>query len=264
MEKDGRMSDWDAAQYRRFEDDRTRPARELLARVPLEKAKLAFDLGCGPGNSTELIAERFPTAEVIGIDSSPAMLEDARKRLPGTRFERGDLASWAPQGEAPDLLFANAVFQWVPDHQAVLKRLMGTLAEGGVLAVQMPDNLDEPSHALMRETAKAGPFADRLEKAAAARGQLPEPGSYYDLLKPLSRSVDIWHCIYHHVLDGPQAIVEWVKSTGLRPFLDALGPDERPAFLESYGARLAEAYTVRVDGKVLLRFPRLFIVAKRN
>ncbi|MFI5012206.1 MAG: trans-aconitate 2-methyltransferase [Hyphomicrobiales bacterium] len=260
------MADWDAAQYRRFEDDRTRPSRELLARVPLGNAKLAFDLGCGPGNSTELIVERFPDAEVVGIDSSATMLDDARKRLPTTRFEQGDLRTWMPAAAsgAPDLLFANAVFQWVPDHRAVLKRLMGSLADGGMLAVQMPDNLDEPSHALMRETAGSGPWADRMRDAMAARGLLPDPSAYYDLLRPLAASVDIWHTIYYHVLDGPQAIVEWVKSTGLRPFLDALRPEERPSFLESYGARLAKAYAPRVDGKVLLRFPRLFIVAKRG
>ncbi|SDR62566.1 trans-aconitate 2-methyltransferase [Rhizobiales bacterium GAS113] len=256
------MSDWDATLYKRFEDDRTRPARELLSRVPLGEAKLACDLGCGPGNSTELIVERFPRAQVIGVDSSPAMLEDARKRLPGSRFELGDLSSWSPR-TPPDLMFANAVFQWVPDHPAVLRRLLGTLASGGVLAVQMPDNLDEPTHALMRETASSGPFAARLAKAAAARGLLPEPSAYYDLLKPLSANVDIWHTIYNHVLEGPAAIVEWVKSTGLRPFLEALEPPQRPDFLQNYQEKIAAAYKPRVDGKVLLCFPRLFVVARR-
>jgi trans-aconitate 2-methyltransferase len=256
------MSDWDAAQYKRFEDDRTRAARELLARVPLREAKLAYDLGCGPGNSTELIVERFPQASVVGIDSSPAMLDDARRRLPGIRFLEGDLAVWTPEGK-PDLLFANAVLQWVPRHDTVLKRLLGSLASGAVVAVQMPDNLDEPSHALMREAASAGPWAGRMGKAAAKRGRLPEPAAYYDLLRPLSASVDIWHTIYHHVLDDDRAIVDWMKSTGLRPFLDALLPEVRPDFLESYRARLAKVYGPRVDTKVLLRFPRLFIVAKR-
>jgi trans-aconitate 2-methyltransferase len=257
------MSDWDAARYRRFEDDRTRPSRELLARVPLQDAKLAYDLGCGPGNSTELLVERFPQANIIGVDSSPAMLDDARRRLPGTRFIEGDLSVWTPEGAA-DLLFANAVFQWVPDHPAVLKRLLGSIGSGAVLAVQMPDNLDEPSHALMREAASVGPWAARMAKAVAARGRMPEPARYYDLLKPLSASVNIWHTIYHHVLDGDHAIVDWVRSTGLRPFLDALEPQEHRAFLEDYRARLAKVYTPRVDGKVLLRFPRLFIVAKRS
>jgi len=257
------VADWDAAQYRRFEHDRTRAAAELLARVPLDGAGLAYDVGCGPGNSTELIAIRFPEAIVVGIDSSPAMLDEARKRLPDRRFEAGDLSRWTPDGK-PDLVFGNAVFQWVPDHQAALMRLFGTLAAGGVLALQMPDNLGEPSHALMREAAGAGPWASRLGKAMTARGRLPEPGSYYDLLKPRAAHVDIWHTIYNHVLESPQAIIEWVKSTGLRPFLDALQPDEVGAFLDDYRARLAKAYGQRVDGKVLLRFPRLFIVAQRS
>ncbi|MBV9753763.1 MAG: trans-aconitate 2-methyltransferase [Hyphomicrobiales bacterium] len=256
------MRDWDAARYRRFEDDRTRPSHELLARVPLAQAKLAYDLGCGPGNSTELIIARFPQARVIGLDSSPAMLEEARHRLPGTQFLQRDLAVWTP-GDKPDLLFGNAVFQWVPDHAATLKRLFDGLATGAVLAVQMPDNLDEPSHALMREAASEGPWAARMAKAIATRGRLPEPGSYYDLLRPLAEKVDIWHTIYHHVLDDDRAIVDWVRSTGLRPFLDAIGPPERDAFLESYRERLSKAYPPRVDGKVLLRFPRLFIVAQR-
>ena len=256
------MRDWDAARYRRFEDDRTRPSHELLARVPLAQAKLAYDLGCGPGNSTELIIARFPQARVIGLDSSPAMLEEARRRLPGTQFLQGDLAIWTPE-DKPDLLFGNAVFQWVPDHAATLKRLFDRLATGAVLAVQMPDNLDEPSHALMREAASEGPWAARMAKAIATRGRLPEPGSYYDLLRPLAEKVDIWHTIYHHVLDDDHAIVDWVRSTGLRPFLDAIGPPEQDAFLESYRKRLSKAYPPRVDGKVLLRFPRLFIVAQR-
>ena len=256
------MSDWDAALYRRFEDDRTRPARELLARVPLDTAKLAFDLGCGPGNSTELIAERFPQADLIGVDSSPAMLEEAKKRLPAARFEHGDLTSWS-FATSPDLLFANAVFQWVPNHPSVLQRLLGELRPDGVLAVQMPDNLDEPTHALIRETARSGTYAAKLTKAAAARGSLPDAGTYYDLLKPVSASVDIWHTIYNHVLEGPQAVVDWVKGTGLRPFLDPLEPEERQDFLARYLDRIAAAYRPRVDGKLLLRFPRLFIVARR-
>ncbi|MBV8763883.1 MAG: trans-aconitate 2-methyltransferase [Hyphomicrobiales bacterium] len=256
------MPDWDTARYKRFEDDRTRPSHELLARVPLSHAELAYDLGCGPGNSTELIIGRFPRARVIGVDSSPAMLEEARRRLPGTPFVKGELSVWTPD-EKPDLLFANAVFQWVPDHPVTLKRLFGSLESGAVLAVQMPDNLDEPSHALMRDAAADGPWASRMAKATAARGRLPDPAAYYDLLKPLAASVDIWHTIYHHVLDNDTAIVDWVRSTGLRPFLDALAAGDEQPFLERYRARLAKAYPPRIDGKVLLRFPRLFIVARR-
>ncbi|MDQ0303245.1 trans-aconitate 2-methyltransferase [Ancylobacter polymorphus] len=252
--------DWNPALYLAFEDERTRPPRDLLARVPLLKPRRVIDLGCGPGNSTELLAQRWPEAEVIGVDNSPAMLEQARARLPGARFELADLASWTPP-EDTDLLFANAVFQWVPEHLDVLARLLDKLPPGGVLAVQMPDNVSEPSHLLMEEAAAAGPWAARV--AGAARDVLPAVGAYYDRLAPLARQVDIWHTLYNHPLAGPAAIADWFRSTGLRTYLAPLDEAERAAFLKDYTARLARAYPARVDGKVLLRFPRLFIVAVR-
>lgn len=252
--------DWNPALYLAFEDERTRPPRDLLARVPLSRPRRVIDLGCGPGNSTELLAQRWPDAEVIGVDNSPAMLEQARARLPGLRFELADLASWTPP-EGTDLLFANAVFQWVPDHLDVLARLLDKLPLGGVLAVQMPDNVTEPSHLLMEEAAAAGPWAARI--AGAARDVLPAVAAYYDRLAPLARQVDIWHTLYNHPLAGPAAIADWFRSTGLRTYLAPLDEAEREAFLADYTARLAKAYPARVDGKVLLRFPRLFIVAVR-
>jgi trans-aconitate 2-methyltransferase len=188
------------------------------------------------------------------------MLEKARARLPGIRFELADAAGWTP-AEPVDLIFANAVFQWLPQHPAVLRRLMEHLAPGGVLAVQMPDNLTEASHRLMRETAAAMPFAARFEDAA--RAPLPPVGSYYDFLVDRAARLDIWHTAYNHPLADAAAIVEWVKSTGLKPFLDPLQPGERQAFLADYLARIREAYPPQKDGKVLLRFPRLFIVAVR-
>lgn len=253
-------ADWNASQYLKFEDQRTRPARDLLAAVPLPDAAFVVDLGCGPGNSTEILAQRFPDAEVLGLDTSPAMLEAARARLPGVTFDLADASTFTLPKPA-DLIYANAVLQWVPDHATLLPRLMSLLAPGGVLAVQMPDNLEEPSHVAMRETAMSGPWADTLHAATRARTVLPEPGAYYDMLKPHAGAVDLWHTIYNHPLDGIPAIVEWVKGTGLRPFIDPLEGDERVQFLEEYAARLADSYLPRVDGKVLLAFPRFFIVA---
>ncbi len=255
-------SDWNARQYLKFEDDRTRPSRDLIAQVSLARPRCVVDLGCGPGNSTELLVERYPGADVIGLDSSPDMLRQARQRLPRGTFVQADLSTWSPTQPA-DLLFGNAVFQWVPDHPAVLQRLLRAMPDGGVLAVQMPDNTDEPALALMLEVARKGSFAGHPALEHAARNDLPRPEAYYDLLRPLCAHIDIWHTVYNHVMAGPEAIVEWFKGSGLRPFLDALAGEPREIFVAHYTAQIAKAYPARFDGKVLLRFPRLFIVARR-
>lgn len=257
------MKEWDPDLYRRFEDERTRPARDLLAAVPLAKVSNAFDLGCGPGNSTELLVERFPDARVVGMDNSESMLTSARKRLPRCQFDLGDIASWQPDVPA-DLIYANAALQWVPDHERLVPRLFGALAPGGVLAVQMPDNLDEPSHHLMRETAASGPWSGRLAQAAASRTRILPLAGYYDLLAPHGAHVEVWRTLYHHPMDTPGAIVEWLRSTGLKPFVDPLPAEEQAGFLAQYESRVGLAYPPRADGRRLLAFPRVFIVARRK
>lgn len=255
--------DWNPALYRRFEDERTRPAAELLARVSLEAPQRVIDLGCGPGNSTELLARRYPAARLSGLDHSSAMLEAARERLPGVDFVQADLAQWSSP-EPVALLFANAVLQWLPDHETLLPHLLAQLAPGGVLALQMPDNLDEPSHRLMRETAALAPYAAHIGPASALRERLLAAEHYYDLLAGAAE-VDVWRTRYYHRLDSAAAIADWLRATGLRPFLDAL-PDEalRQRFVADYQARLETAYPARRDGSRLLGFPRLFIVARRH
>jgi trans-aconitate 2-methyltransferase len=256
------MSDWNADQYLKFEDERTRPPRDLIARIPLARAARVFDLGCGPGNSTELLVARYPDAEVIGLDSSPDMLRQARERLPKGSFIQADLTRWTPPS-GTDLLFANASFQWLPDHEAVLRRMLQALAVGGVLAVQMPDNVEEPALALMSAVAAQGPWAGNPALAAAARAPLPRPEAYYDLLEPLCARLDLWRTVYMHVMEGHGAIVEWFKGSALRPFLDALDPAMRADFLAAYLAQIKQYYGTRHDGRVLLPFPRVFLVAVR-
>ena len=254
---------WSPSQYVKFEDERTRPARDLLAQVPLETAANAIDLGCGPGNSTELLIQRYGIAAVSGLDSDPNMLHAAKKRLPGTHLFEADLSSWKPERPV-DLLYSNAVFQWVPDHLTVLERLMDGLRPGGVLAVQMPDNFNEPSHTLMRDTAQAGAWRERFRGFDDRREAIGTPAAYFDRLVPKAARVDVWHTIYNHPLKDAAAIVEWVRSTGLRPFLDRAGPEHSEAFAADYLARIAKAYPPMADGRVLLRFPRIFVVAVKR
>jgi trans-aconitate 2-methyltransferase len=254
---------WSSRQYLMFENERTRPVRDLLAAVPAEAARLVVDLGCGPGNSTEVLAARFPGADVAGLDSSADMIAAARKRLPQVRFEIADIRAWPAPGPF-DVILSNAVFQWVPGHETLFPALADKLSEGGSLAIQMPDTLQEPSHRLMREVAAQAPWADKLAPVAQARGALQTVQWYYELLRPHCARVDIWRTTYYHVLpDGPAAIVEWFKGSALRPFLDGLDGGERQAYLERYTELVAQAHPPMSDGSVLLPFPRLFIVATR-
>lgn len=259
----GRGMSWSARQYTQFEDERTRPVRDLLARVLEREVTAVADLGCGPGNSTELLRARFPGAAVLGLDSSADMLAAARQRLPGVEFVLGDIAAW--QGsQRYDVLLANASLQWVPDHRALLPALLERLAPGGQLAVQMPDNLDEPAHQLMRKVASTGPWAAKLRAAGEARAPPRGAAWYYGALRELGARVDVWITIYHHPLPGgASAVVEWFKGSGLRPFLDPLDEGERAEFLGRYEAGIEEAYPAQEDGTVLLPFPRLFFVATR-
>ncbi len=260
------MNDWNDALYLRFGDQRTRAAVDLLARVrpdPALAVREVVDLGCGPGNSTALLAARWPQSRITGIDSSPAMLQAARQALPTLEWVQADVAGWQAHTDRPvDVLFANAVLQWVPDHASLLPRLLRQVRPGGVLAVQMPANRDEPSHRWMREL--PGPWAERLGPAAEAMNHVRTPADYHDLLAPLAAEVDIWETRYEQVMADADAIVEWVRATGLRPYLDALDDDaQRAAYLAAYRARIDAAYPARVDGRRLFRFPRLFVVARR-
>ncbi|MCI2807847.1 trans-aconitate 2-methyltransferase [Eoetvoesiella caeni] len=251
---------WSAKQYSMFENQRTRPVRDLVAAIPTRRVRVAVDLGCGPGNSTEVLLQRFPDATVTGVDNSDDMLAAARKRLPGIDFELANIDAWNPDKQF-DVILANASLQWLPDHAVLYPRLAGKLAGGGSFAVQTPDNLQEPAHILARETALNGPWAAKI--GTVRHPERHSAGFYYELLRPHCGMVDVWRTTYFHPLPGPAAVVEWFKGSALRPYLAPLNDTEKAKFLDRYLAAITRAYPALADGTVLLPFPRLFIVAVR-
>ena len=253
---------WDDEHYLRFADARTLPATDLLSRIALSKPRRVVDLGCGPGNSTAPLNARWPDATVTGVDSSEALLSAARRDHPGIAFETGDIASWTPM-EPVDVVFANASLQWVGDHERLVPRLFDQVAPSGVLAVQMPRNHDFATHRLMRQVAAEGEWRDRLAGARDASPVKP-PEFYYDLLAPRAAHFTIWETNYIQIMDGVQAIIAWLRGTGLRPFLARLTEAEKPVFLDRYAALLAEEYQPQTDGKILLPYPRLFFIATQR
>jgi len=251
---------WDPKAYLDFEDERTRPAVELLARIGLKSPSHVIDLGCGPGNSTALLARRWPKARLEGLDSSEAMLDQARRSGTPASWHSGDIPSWSP-AKSYDVIFANAALHWIEDQEPLMRRLMSAVAPGGVFAFQVPVNFHEPSHRLMREVAGEGPWAAKLE--GVRNIMLGSAQGYYEMLEPLSSHLDIWQTEYLQVLSGEDAVLRWVSGTGLRPFVNALEGEERAAFIAEYKKRLDRAYPMRASGRTLFPFPRLFVVAKR-
>lgn len=251
------MADWNPSLYLQFASERTRPAAELLARVAKPAARYVADLGCGPGNSTELLRAAWPEAVITGVDNSPAMLEQARQALPDCQFVEADISRWRPERPL-DVIYANASLQWLTDHERLFPHLVSQLSPGGVLAVQMPDNWQEPSHTLMRQVAQ--------EMGLPPRGRAPLPGvhRYVDVLNESGCEADIWRTTYYHPMASHQAIVEWLRATGLRPWLQGLDADRQSAFITRYVALLAGHYPPQKSGKILLAFPRLFIIARRT
>src|SRR5947209_9148341 len=252
---------WDADLLLRFDLERVQVVQDLLSRVPGAPRRVV-DLGCGPGTSTRMLVDRFPGAEITGVDVSEPMLAVAKQRAPGAAFVCADIGSWRPQAPV-DLVFADSVLQWLHEHERLFTELMSWLAPGGVLAVQMPDNRQEPSHALMRLIAADGPWADRLVPVAKTRAVIATYGDYYRWLWPLSASLDIWLTAYIHPLEGVEAIVDWFRGSALRPFLAPLSEKEQEIFLGRYRRDLAEAYDAETDGRVLFVYPRLFMLARK-
>jgi len=255
---------WDPLQYCRFDRERDRAAHDLIARLPDDLAPgEVWDLGCGAGQHAVSLKRRYPGARVHGLDTSEAMLAQARALGGEVDWRPGDIAGWAPEGPV-DLIFANASLHWLPDHEALLRRLTRALAPGGVIAVQMPMAHETRHHSLMREAAAEGPWAEALAGVGTI-APLLEPEAYYAVLAERCVGIDIWSTTYLQALSGPDAVLEWMKGTALRPYLAAL-PDEvmRSAFLDVLGERLSAAFPRRADGTTLMPFPRLFLLARRR
>jgi trans-aconitate 2-methyltransferase len=253
---------WDPDQYLRFERERKLPCQDLIARIGTALPQTIIDLGCGTGTSTALLRDRWPAAEIAGLDSSPEMLSAARKAGLRVEWLEGDLRTWTAT-HPYDLVFSNAALHWIPDHAELLPRLIRQVATSGILAVQMPTNSESPAHQCIRAVAERARWKPRWP----ARGPSPRVGSpseYYDLLAPSCSRVEVWQTEYFHVVPDAAAIVEWVKGTTLRPYLDALSvPEDREAFLSEIEAGVREAYPPQTDGRVLFPFRRLFFVAVR-
>ncbi|WP_324651276.1 methyltransferase domain-containing protein [Georgenia sp. H159] len=263
------MPSWDPAQYARFADDRGRPFHDLLGRVGAREPRAVVDLGCGTGELTASLLDRWPDAQVVGVDSSPEMVAAARAVARGAPagtllVEEADLRDWVSRRDEAscDVVVSNAALQWVPDHLELLPALVRLLAPGGWLAVQVPGNHGSPSHTILRDLAAAAPWAPHVADVVR-RPDLPGPQDYLTALSALGYTVDVWETTYLHVLTGPDPVWEWMSGTGARPVLQALPADLREEFAAAYRARLREAYPPQPYGTVL-PFRRVFAVAGRD
>ncbi|MDM4016470.1 methyltransferase domain-containing protein [Roseiconus lacunae] len=253
---------WNAGHYLRYGNERTRAAVDLAARIRLDLPEKVVDLGCGPGNSTQVLRQRWMNSEIIGIDNSPEMIAAARKAFPDENWQLADVACWTP-ASAFDLVYSNAMLQWMPDHANLIPVLFGMVAPGGALAFQIPSGTYAVVRTLIHEISHKPEWTDQLE-AARTMLTMESPSFYYDVLAAEASEIDIWETEYCHVMDSPNAIVDWIASTGLSPFLAALASDDQRAeFVSELKRRVYGSYETRVDGKILFDFRRTFVIAYR-
>ena len=257
------MSGWNPSQYLKFAAERTQPCRDLVVRIEVVNPRRVIDLGCGPGNSTAVLRERWPDAEFTGLDSSAEMIERARRECPSQRWIAGDIARWTAAGDGQfDVVFSNAAMQWVDDHATVYPRLLSRVAPGGALAIQIPGNIDALPHRLMREVAASPAWSCSLPPEKVHEWHHHEMEFYYDTLAPAAARLDLWATEYLHILPDAEAIVEWYRGTGMRPFLEVLETDaERQRFTTDYLASLRPHFPPRPAGGVLFPFRRIFLIA---
>ncbi len=256
------MPNWDAELYLKFSRERTQPSVDLTARIAIPDPGRIIDLGCGPGNSTAVLRQRWPKAEITGLDGSSDMIAAASRSYPHHEWILGDISAWSARIPF-DLVFSNAALQWTPSHEVLFPHLFAQVAPGGALAVQMPAHFDSTLHREILETAGNPSWRHLMGQALNALTKKP-PSFYYNLLQPLAARLEIWRTEYYHVVDSPQSIIEWFRGTGLRPFLAALENEEQKMrFEELLLERYTRAYPPQNDGRILFQFRRLFIIAYR-
>ena len=253
---------WNPDQYLKFAQPRLRPALDLLARIDVSAPTRIADLGCGAGNVTQFLAQRWPQAEITGVDDSASMLAKAAEALPSAHWVQQSLAQW--RAPAPlDLIYSNAALHWLPHHQSLFPALLDQLAPGGVLAVQMPRNFGAPSHTSIADTVRDGPWRATLEHLLAP-APVAEPRFYYEMLQGQVAEIDIWETEYLQVLTGHHPVKEWTKGTWLKQFLDHLDDDQAEAFEAAYATRVDQAYPPLANGQTLFPFKRLFLIARKT
>jgi trans-aconitate 2-methyltransferase len=251
---------WEPQTYLTYAGIRFRAGLDLIARIPKAEYKTIYDLGCGTGHLTHLLANSFPGAHVTGVDSSAEMLAEAHREFPSISWLQADICSWRP-AVAPDLIYSNAALHWVPDHEHLFPSLLRMLHLGGVLAAQMPRHFESPAHLELRDLVRQPEWRGRVESLLLAT--VPSPEAYWEWLSPHACEVDIWETIYLQVLNGKDPVVNFMRGTALRPFLTRLSKEEGARFLEDFARRMAKAYPAQPDGKTLFPFRRLFLVAHR-
>ncbi len=254
---------WDPNTYLQFAAYRARPADDLISHLSLAQDGAIYDLGCGPGNLTVKLKDRWTDRDVTGLDSSADMLEKAQQhaRAQNINWTLGDIATWSAP-EAAALVFANASLQWLGTHEVLFPRLLASAQSGGILAVQMPMTTSAPYHKCIRDVAALPKWRDRLKDAKPHPDEYPAQ-RYYEILRPLSTSIDIWETTYHHILSGENPVIEWMSGAGLTPVLSQLDGTGRSEFLDDYSAAISPHYPREKNGETVFAVRRIFIVAQR-
>jgi|WetSurMetagenome_2_1015567.scaffolds.fasta_scaffold178897_1 trans-aconitate 2-methyltransferase len=257
------MFTWDSKQYVQFVNERTQPAIDLVLRIQLSSPAKIVDIGCGPGNSTHVLETRFPQADILGVDSSVEMINTAKKTYPSLHFSQFDAQKdLSSLGTDFDVVFSNACIQWIPDHRALLKNMMNMLRQGGVLAVQTPMNYDEPIHKIITAVTTSTKWKDKFPNPRIFYNLTP--GEYHDLLSELTGIFTLWQTTYYHRMKSHDAIMEWYRGTGLRPYISVLSETDKAMFEKDIYERVVSAYPIQKNGEIIFRFPRFFMLAEKK